>query len=433
MLLEVPRASYIKGDCRNSIKCSTGASGIIKKHNSHVEFRCAAQSLYLWKGMVIYMKKHHLHRWASFMPTVVILILFIFLIFLPTGYEDAVIYKGTDRTTAEVLETDNSKLLSTGLIYSGEQKCRIRLLGGRFKGQEAEGINLLNGSLEQDKLFNVGDRALVVISYQEDEIKSINMIDHYRLNKEVILVGIFIVSLILFAGKTGVRALLSFAVTILMIWKVLVPGYLNGNNPVIYGFVIVLLLTVITMIMVYGFDRQAVSAISGSVLGTVTTVILGMIFTDIYQIHGAIMPYSESLLYCGYTNLNLTRIFTAGIFIGSAGAVMDLAVDVTSSVNEVVRNRSNITWKEAALSGIRVGRAALGTQTTTLLLAYSGGYIALLMVFMAQGTPVYNILNYKYVAAEILETIVGSIGLVTVAPFTALTGGILLTIKRKSE
>lgn len=77
-----------------------------------------------------------------------------------------------------------------------------------------------------------------------------------------------------------------------------------------------------------------------------------------------------------------------------------------------------------------MGRAAMGTMTTTLLLAYSGGYISLLMVFMAQGTPVDHILNYKYVAAEVLDTVVGSFGLVTVAPFTALMAGMLLTGKK---
>ena len=80
---------------------------------------------------------------------------------------------------------------------------------------------------------------------------------------------------------------------------------------------------------------------------------------------------------------------------------------------------------------MNVGRAAMGTMTTTLLLAYSGGCVALLMVFMAQGTPVNHILNYKYVAAEVLDTIAGSFGLVTVAPFTALVAGLILT--KKSE
>ena len=181
--------------------------------------------------------------------------------------------------------------------------------------------------------------------------------------------------------------------------------------------------------MVYGFNKKCLAAVSGAFLGILTTCIFGILFTNAFQIHGAIMSYSESLLYSGYQDLNLTKIFMASIFIGASGAMMDLAVDITSSVDEVIKKKPDISWKEAAASGMNVGRAAMGTMTTTLLLAYSGGYIALLMVFMAQGTPLYNIFNYKYVAAEIIDTMVGSLGLVTVAPFTALTSAFLLTKK----
>lgn len=378
------------------------------------------------------MRKIMRNKLKLWLPVIISLMILVILLFIPTGYEDAVIYQGTDRTVGKVLETDNSMLLSTGLIQSGEQVCMIKLTGGKFKGLVVEAINMLNGSLEQDKIFAVGDKALVVISFKEDEIKSVNMIDHFRIVKEILIVSIFVVLLIAFAGKAGIRALLSFAVTILTIWKVLIPGYLNGSNPVIVGIIITLGLTIITVTLVYGFDLRALSAVSGAVLGTLTTAILGILFTDLFQIHGAVMAYSESLLYSGYMNLDLTKIFMASIFIGSAGAVMDLAVDITSAVHEVVSNKPDISWKEAAISGIHVGKAAIGTQTTTLLLAYSGGYVALLMVFMAQGTPVSNILNYKHVASEILDTIVGSIGLVTVAPFTAVTSGILLTMSRKA-
>jgi uncharacterized membrane protein len=372
--------------------------------------------------------KNLLHKnLKAYLPILLYTIVFILLLLIPTGYEDAILYQGMDRTTAKVLNTDNSMLLSTGLIQSGEQRCKLLLLGGRFEGAITEGINMLNGSLEQDKLFSDGDRALVVISYKDDRIISVNMIDHYRIDKELILVGSFCILLILFAGRTGIRALLSFGITILMIWKLLIPGYLKGINPILSGLLIALILTIVTTTLVYGFNRLAATAIIGSLLGTAITAVLGIVFTDLYQIHGAIMPYSESLLYSGYSNLNLTQIFMASIFIGSAGAVMDLAVDITSSIHEVVQSKPTITRREAALSGIRVGRAAIGTQTSTLLFAYSGGYLALLMVFMAQGTPIYNIMNYKYVASEILETIIGSIGLVTVAPFTAAIGGILLT------
>ena len=359
-------------------------------------------------------------------PVALCLVLILLILFLPTGYEDAVQYQEADRCAARVLAVDDSAIIDTGLVRSGEQTCTLELLGGRFKGQTATGVNMLNGSLEQDKIFAPGDKAMVVVGYTGDEILSVTMIDHYRINKEVLLAGIFAVFLVLFAGRTGVRAILSFVLTILMLWKVLVPLYLKGVDPILIGLAVTLILTLLIIALVYGFDRRCASAVSGAFLGVLVTCVLGILFTDLFQIHGAVMSYSESLLYSGYQDLNLTKIFMAAIFIGSSGAVMDLAVDITSAVNEVVEKRPDISRWEAVRSGINVGRAAMGTMTTTLLLAYSGGYVALLMVFMAQGTPIYNILNYKYVASELIHTIVGSFGLVTVAPLTALTSGFLL-------
>lgn len=140
-------------------------------------------------------------------------------------------------------------------------------------------------------------------------------------------------------------------------------------------------------------------------LGILVTCVLGVLFTDLFKIHGAVMAYSESLLYAGFQDLNLTQSFMASIFLGSSGAVMDLSVDITSAVYEVVEKKPAIKPWEAVKSGMNVGRAAMGT-------------------------PIEHILNYKYVAAEIIHTVIGSFGRVSVAPFTALCAGFLLT-KRK--
>lgn len=349
------------------------------------------------------------------------------LIAVPTGYEGALIYTESEKCKAEVISTDESSIISTGLIQSGEQICQLELLDGKFKGEKVSGINLLSGSLENDKIYSAGDEALVVVSYNNGGITSVTMTDHYRVDKEIILALMFVVLLILFAGKNGMFAVLSFVITVLMIWKILVPCYLKGMNPMWVGMGIAVALTAVIIFLVYGVDKRTLTAFMGSMLGTVTTCVIGLIFTDLFKIHGAVMSYSETLLYCGYQHLNLTQIFTSGIFIGASGAMMDLSVDITSAVHEVIQKKPDISWKEAAKSGMNVGRAAMGTMTTTLLLAYSGGYIALLMTFMAQGTPIMNILNYKYVASEILDTLIGSFGLVTVAPFTALMSGLLLT------
>ena len=318
-------------------------------------------------------------------------------------------------------------------MRSGEQSCTLRILNGQFEGEVVEGVNMLNGSLEQDKIFAVGDRAQVVVSHDDGQIIMVTMIDHDRIPMEIVLLALFVIFLVMFAGKTGVRAVLCFILTILTIWKVLVPFFLKGYNPIWIGIAFTLILSVMIIALVYGFDRRCASAVSGTFLGVLVTCLLGMLFTDLFKIHGAVMSSSESLLYAGYQDLNLTRIFMASIFIGASGALIDLSVDITSAVSEVVQKRPDIGWKEATGSGMNVGRAAMGTMTTTLLLAYSGGYIAMLMVFMAQGTPLINMINYKYVAAEIVHTIVGSIGLVAVAPFTALCSGFLLTQKRKNQ
>lgn len=362
--------------------------------------------------------------WSTLLPG---LLLTAILLALPTGYEGAVIYQGTQKVRATVLETNESAIISAGLIQTGEQYCTLRIEQGSFKGQVIQGTNLLSGSLSQDKIFEPGDSAFVVVSYKGDTITSVTMIDHYRITWEGVLALIFALLLILFAGPGGVRAMLSFVITVLAIWKIMIPTCLKGGNPMLVGLLIVALLTVVIIVFVYGYDRRSLVAVLGSMLGTVTACGLGMLFTNLLKIHGAVMSDSETLLYAGYQNLDLTHIFMASIFIGAAGAMMDLSVDITSGVSEVIRKKPDIRPWEAVGSGMRIGQAAMGTMTTTLLLAYSGGCMAELMVFMAQGTPILNILNYKYVASEILQTLVGSFALVTVAPFTAVVAGLLLT------
>lgn len=379
------------------------------------------------------MKQYLSRRSVRYHAPVVVCLLAILILLLPTGFEGALVYQEAERCTARVLSVDDSTIIDTGLVRSGEQRCQLEILDGMFQGQTVSGVNMLNGSLEQDKVFQPGDKALVVVSHDGDTITNVTMSDHYRLSWELVMAIGFAIFLILFAGPTGVRAIASFVLTVLTLWKVLVPLYLKGYNPIWIGLAITLFLTVLIIALVYGFDRRCWAAVSGSFLGILVTCVLGVLFTDLFQIHGAVMSYSESLLYSGYQDLNLTQIFMASIFIGASGAIMDLSVDITSAVYEVVEKRPDLTWWEATRSGMNVGRAAMGTMTTTLLFAYSGGYVALLMVFMAQGTPVENILNYKYVAAELIHTVIGSFGLVTVAPFTALCAGVFLTRREKKE
>ena len=116
-----------------------------------------------------------------YLPVVICVLCVVLLAFLPTRYEDAVIFAEADHCTARVIACDNQAIIDTGLVRSGEQICTIRLLDGSFKGQVTSGVNMLNGSLEQDKVFQEGDTALVLVNQKDGKILSVSMIDHYRL------------------------------------------------------------------------------------------------------------------------------------------------------------------------------------------------------------------------------------------------------------
>ncbi|MCB8815982.1 YibE/F family protein [Desulfosporosinus shakirovi] len=372
----------------------------------------------------VYLKKIPLRELVF---NLIVLIFVVILLLLPTGFQENT-YPDSMRAVVKVLEVNNDNVSKTvSFVFEGEQVCKVEILDGSFKGQQTFAHNRFMGRLEMDKSFVEGDKALAVIDYTDQNIRNVTMIDHYRINLESILIGIFAVFLILFARWTGAKALLSFLMTVLMIWKLLIPLLLKGWNPIIISLYFVVTATSIIIFMVGGLNRQSMAAVLGSLSGTLLTTILAIIFGHSFKIHGAVLPYSESLLYAGYAHLNLTQILIAVVFIASAGAVMDLAMDIAAAVHEVVENKPDITRAEAILSGLNVGRTVVGTMTTTLLFAYTGGYISLLMFFMAQGTPVVDIFNLKYVSMEIMHTIVGSFGLVAVAPFTALASGILLT------
>jgi uncharacterized membrane protein len=356
----------------------------------------------------------------------VFFLLSIVLYFVPTGFGDRS-PRNSVRCRGRVIEVNNSEIIQRGIVKVGTQALRIKILDGPYVGTEVQAINELIGKMELDKIFAVGDIALMVLTLKGDEIYFANAQDHYRINIELILLFCFAVLLVVFGGLTGAKALLSFAFAAMMIWKIMIPLFLKDVNPILASLGVVIIMTGAIIFLVGGLTKRGLVAFLGAMLGIVVTMIMALTFSRGFHLHGAVKQFSETLLYSGYPHLNLTRIFLAGIFLASSGAVMDLAMDVASGMDEVVLRNPDISFYDAMQAGFGIGRPVVGTMTTTLLLAYSGGYVSLLMVFMAQGVPLVNLFNLTYVAAEVLHTLVGSFGLVTVAPFTAITGALIYT------
>lgn len=206
-----------------------------------------------------------------------LLIIIVVLILLPTGFQKQE-YRFTEGVRAKVISVNNLGIHSSGIFKLGDQSVLIEIETGSRKGEQVQANNMLSGSLAMDKIFEEGDKSWVLIGFDEDDnINFANMIDHYRVDKEILLIGVFAVAIIIFSGFTGVSTLLSFTFALLSIWKILIPAMLYGYNPLIIALIVGNVLTIVTLLLVAGFSKKAYAAIISAVSCSVATCLLAIL------------------------------------------------------------------------------------------------------------------------------------------------------------
>ncbi len=359
---------------------------------------------------------------------VVVAIVALILVLLPTGYENPALTENLLYEKAEVVGVDNGDLSKISVVTLGSQHLELKMLSGPFKGESVEAKNPLLGDKRRDKIFELGDRVLSVsrVNPESREIIDCRAEEYYRQDLELLLLIIFIVALILFAGKTGAKAALSFIFTALCFWKLLIPALLRGYSPLAVSILTVFITSAVIILLVGGISRKGFVALLGCFAGVIATALLALLFSHLFKIPGTIQEYSDALLYAGFEDLNFSQMLLSCIFISSAGAVMDIAMDIAAAQDELIARAPHLSARELIASGINIASPVVGSMTTTLLFAYSGSFLFAFMAFMAQGVPMASIVNRGYIASEILLTMVGSFGLVLVAPITATLGGYIL-------
>lgn len=332
---------------------------------------------------------------------------------------------GGYRAKARIDAVDNSRVRVNLIVKTNAQVLTATLLDGPHKGRDLQVVNMLTGKMELDEFYEVGGEILVEYNAPEGVPRDAVARGHYRLGLQLVLIGLFAVLLLAVAGVTGLKAALSFVFAAMVLWRLFFPLVLRGLSPLATGMGVIAVLTGVICFSVGGLGRRGMAAFLGSMLGLLVTCGLSVWFTRMFHLHGAVRPFAEMLLYSGHYDLDLTGIFSASVLIACSGAVMDLAMDIAATLDEIKLRHPEIGVIEHMRSGLRVGRAVIGTMTTTLLLAYSGSHITMFLVFLAKGLPAANLLNAPFVAAEVLNILVGSFGVITVAPFTVAIGGLL--------
>ncbi|AGB40077.1 putative multitransmembrane protein [Halobacteroides halobius DSM 5150] len=360
------------------------------------------------------MKKINLKTTIIILSLIIISILFI---------NNLRINKADNLSKAIVLKTNNSNVISSGVTNIGHQILTVKVLEGGHTDSKLKASNHFTGTAEIDNYYQEGDEILISIKEKQGKVTAVKAVDLYRQHWELLLFGLFVLILILYAGYTGLRALFSFVASVYIIWNILIPGLLAGQNPLLLSSFVLVLLTGIIIFSIAGFTRKGLAALAGTLSGLFITIVITIVFGNNMGLRGMTAPFSQTLLFSGHIDLNMKHIFYASIIIGASGAAMDIAMDIAASMEEIKLKKPDIEMKELIQSGFNVGRAVIGTMTTTLLLAYSGGYLTLLMLFVSKNTSLRRIINFKMVSAEILRTLTGSIGLVLVAPITALFAG----------
>ena len=334
------------------------------------------------------------------------------------------------RERVRIDTVDNTALYPVGIVYSGVQVCGVTVLDGQLAGRTAMASNYLNSALDKDKLFSAGDVAYAMVQAGGDTV-TVTLIDHYRAQTQLWLFIALAFALMIFGGMVGVGTLISLGASAIVIWKLLIPLLLNMVDPIIASLVTVLVLTGVIDLLVAGFTRRCAVAFLGSLAGTATTFVLALTLTGLLKLDGGDIPYVVPLLSQSAMMVDTRALFIGMMFIANSGALMDLSIDISVACEEIQHHCPTISRPVMLRSAFTVGRGVLGTMATTLLLAYSGNYLSMLMYFAGQGTPLLDIVNLKYISSQFLNTLVGSFGLVATAPFSALFASLIYTRRGK--
>ena len=225
----------------------------------------------------------------------------------------------------------------------------------------------------------------------------------------------------LVGGKKGFNSVLALIFTFAVVVMMYIPMMYIGVSPFIAATLSVVIITLITFILLADFQKKSI----GAMLGT-------LVFGHFGHVTGYNVDDIENLIYVGQNSkLDIGGMLFSGILIASLGAVMDVAMSVSSSLHEIKENRPDISAKEIFRSGINIGRDMIGTMSNTLILAYAGGSLGLVMIIYAYSYQMHQILNMYSVAIEIMRGISGTMGIILTVPITSLIMSVLLTQKGK--
>ena len=310
-------------------------------------------------------------------------------------------------------------------IYIGRQLVKLKVTSGKWKGKTMEADS--SSAYLYGAHCKKGSRVIALISEANGSFSA----SVYSVDREMqvyLIIAIFLLTLIIIGGKQGLASVIGLAFTAICILFLFLPMIYKGHSPILAAVLVVILTTIVTMYLVGGASGKTAVAIAGTVLGVLISAMFALIFCKMTDISGYNVSAIESLIYVrDQTGIEVGQLLFAGILIASLGAVMDVAMSISSTIEEISYQNP-----ELGIKGMRVGKDMMGTMSNTLILAFAGGSINTLVFIYAYNYEYLQMINMFDIGIEIIQGVASSMGVILTVPICSFLSACIQGKQKKT-
>jgi uncharacterized membrane protein len=325
---------------------------------------------------------------------------------------------GSENVKARVTEIIEDGQVKLGETTQRYQVARVELLEGDYKGIVMEMDYGRRQILSNNAYLRPGDQILVTVGSRPDGVLTVYFADFVRIDAIVWLVAIFIVMILLLSGWKGLRSLISMVISLAVIIGYIIPHILAGEGPLRVSVTGAIVLLMVTLYLTYGWNLKTHAAVLGMVIVLLLTGALAGIFVSTTRLTGSGDENALFLMQMLNTQINLRGLLLGGMIIGALGVLDDLVISQSSAVFELYHISPSLGFGQLFGAVMRIGQDHVASTVNTLVLAYAGAALPLLLMFSLSRGNYATFINFEFVAEEIVRTIVGSLGLIAAVPLT---------------
>ena len=308
--------------------------------------------------------------------------------------------------------------------YRGDQSLLVAVTSGQYRGQTLLTSNAV-GPLYGEPAAS-GDHVTLLISTYADGSHNATVYEHDRSIAIGLILAAFLLVTVLVGGKTGAKSILGLAMTVAVLVLLLIPLLLKGWPTVWTVFLLCSYIAVVCFVILGGVNRKILCACLGTIAGMALATVFGLGAQALAHVNGLRISDVEPLLQLRQTGtpIGLRGLLVGGIIISSLGAVMDVAMSISSALSELKAVNPEMTLGELWKSGRNIGRDMVGTMTNTLILAFLGSGFTLMIYLYSLDLPWRELMSSSYLALEVVSGVSSAIGVILAVPVTTIIGAL---------